>query len=134
MQYSYKLDYWGNSYAEAVRGLEQVLRERYGGEFEARIFKIRICGPKVSAKYYFPRNFVEAENDREADFVISMSNYVPAADKVVELDECRQMMAGIQIHSVERMNTMLSVVIDRRGLKTYVAEGAPARARPKAMP
>jgi len=121
----YKLDYWGNSYAEAVRGLESVLRERYGGEFEARTFKIRICGPKVAAKYYFPRNFVEAENEREADFVIALSNYVPAATRIVELDECRQMMAGIQIHSVERMNVMLSVVIDRRDLKLDVAQRTP---------
>jgi len=126
----YKLDYWGNSYAEAVRGLEGVLRERYGGEFEARRFKIRICGPKVPAKYYFPRNFVEAENDREADFVIAMSNYVPTATRIVELDECRQMMAGIQIHSVERMNVMLSVVIDRRALKLDMASRTPTRRAP----
>lgn len=125
----YKLDYWGNSYAEAVHGLEQVLRERYGGEFESRTFKIRICGPKVAAKYYFPRNFVEAENDREADFVISLSNYVPAATTVVELDECRQVMAGIQIYTVERMNVLLSVVIDRRALKIETASRTPSRQR-----
>ncbi len=130
----FKLDYWGNSYAEAVRGLEHTLRERYAGEFEARTFKIRICGPKVSARYYFPPNFVEAENDREADFVISMLNYAPASAKLVEIEECKRIMAGEQIYGVERENTLLSVVIDRRALKIETAERIPKSSRASLVP
>lgn len=129
----YKLDYWGNSYAEAVHGLERTLRARYGKEFEAHTFKVRICGPKVSAKYYFPRNFVEAENDRDADFVISMSSHVPDSAKVVELDECRKVMAGHQIYGVERLKTLLSVVIDRRAIKTEIETAARIPNRPRSM-
>ena len=130
----YKLDYWGNSYAEAVRGLERTLRDRYQGEFEARTFRIRICGPKVSAKYYFPPNFVEAANDREADFVISMLNYAPATARIVEVEECKRVMAGEQIYGVERENTLLSVVIDRRALKLETASRSSGPARGLARP
>ncbi len=110
----YKLDYWGNSYAEAVRGLERALRDRYKEDFAAHTFKIRVCGPKVSAKYYFPPNFVEADSDREADFVISMLNHVPENATLVEIEECKGVIAGQQIYGVERANALLSVVIDRR--------------------
>src|SRR5262249_50839301 len=53
----FKLDYWANSYAEAVRGLEDYLRREYGANFEEREFTVAVCGPPISARYYFPDNF-----------------------------------------------------------------------------
>ena len=75
----------------------------------------------------------EAASDRDADFVIAMSNYVPTTNRIVELEECRQVMSGIQIHSVERMNALLSVVIDRRAFKLETASRQPIR-RPRRVP
>lgn len=112
----FKLDYWGNSYAEAVRGLADRLREDYGDEFEERSFKVRVCGPKAPASYYFPANFeMTGEND-EADFVISMSAYAPAGIKTPE-GECDTALAGREIYRVERLDALMSVVIDRRDVK-----------------
>ena len=123
----FKLDYWGNSYAEAVRGLADKLREDYGDEFEARTFKVRICGPKAPASYYFPANFeVTSEND-EADFVISMSAYAPAGIKTPEA-ECGTALAGREIYRVERLEALMSLVIDRRDIKL-----ASARAQVQAV-
>ena len=56
-QRNFKLDYWANSYAEAVHGLENYLRKQYGADFEEREFTVAVCGPPVSAAYYFPANF-----------------------------------------------------------------------------
>ena len=131
----FKLDYWGNSYAEAVRGLVDRLREDYGDEFEARSFKVRICGPKAPASYYFPPNFeTTAENDA-ADFVISMSAYAPAGIKTPEA-ECGTALAGREIYRVERLEALLSLVIDRRDVKLATARAqvqADARRRFRAV-
>ena len=56
-QRKFKLDYWANSYAEAVQGLEDYLRAEYGADFEEREFTVAVCGPPISAGYYFPPNF-----------------------------------------------------------------------------
>src|SRR5438067_2133286 len=56
-QHKFKLDYWANSYAEAVQGLENYLRTEYGADFEEREFTVAVCGPSISADYYFPPNF-----------------------------------------------------------------------------
>lgn len=130
----FKLDYWGNSYAEAVRGLTDKLRSDYGDEFEARNFKVRICGPKAPASYYFPPNFeVTSEND-QADFVISMSAYAPAGIKTPE-SECDTALAGREIYRVERLEALMSLVIDRRDIKLASARAqvqADARRRIRA--
>jgi len=41
-QRKFKLDYWANSYAEAVRGLEDYLRHEYGADFEEREFTVAV--------------------------------------------------------------------------------------------
>ena len=116
----FKLDYWGNSYAEAVRGLADKLRQDYGDEFEARTFKVRICGPKAPASYYFPPNFEVTSENEQADFVISMSAYAPAGIKTPEA-ECDTALAGREIYRVERLEALMSLVIDRRDIKLATA-------------
>src|SRR5258708_22875605 len=56
-QQKFKIDYWANSYAEAVRGLQTYLQNQYGADFEEREFTVAVCGPPVSPAYYFPGNF-----------------------------------------------------------------------------
>ena len=55
----FKLDYWANSYAEAVQGLEDYSARRIRRRFHGRTISPSLaCGPPVSAAYYFPPNFI----------------------------------------------------------------------------
>jgi hypothetical protein len=99
----FKLDYWANSYAEAVAGLVDHLRAEYGADFMNHDFTVADCGPPLSAAYYFPSNFVFTSNPREAEFFIAFTK-----------DRCNKTLPGKEIFRVERMGTLLSVVIDRR--------------------
>jgi hypothetical protein len=99
----FKLDYWANSYAEAVNGLEQYLRARYGAQFPKRNFTVAVCGPAVSAVSYFPSNFTYTRDRQAAEFFIAFTK-----------DDCEKSLPGKVIYRVKRMGTLLSEVIDRR--------------------
>jgi hypothetical protein len=101
----FKLDYWANSYAEAVQGLEDYLRGEYGAEFMDHDFTVAVCGPPASAAYYFPANFIFAPDRETAEFFIAFTK-----------DNCNDALPGKEIFRVERMNTLLSVVLDRRDI------------------
>jgi hypothetical protein len=104
-QNTFKLDYWANSYAEAVRGLETYLQREYGPDFEKRRFTVAVCGPPASAIYYFPGNFRFAHQRDTADFFIAFTK-----------DNCNRALPGREIYRVERMGALLSVVLDRRDI------------------
>src|SRR5579884_1156632 len=99
----FKLDYWANSYAEAVRGLAERLRAQYGPDFDEHDFTVAVCGPPAPAVYYFPPNFHYTKFPAKADFFIAFTK-----------DNCDHALAGRAIYRVERMDTLLSVVLDRR--------------------
>jgi hypothetical protein len=102
-QHKFKLDYWANSYAEAVRGLETYLSTMYGPNFEDREFTVAVCGPPISADYYFPANFRFTRQRTQADFFIAFTK-----------DNCDRSLPGRPVYRVERMGALLSVVLDRR--------------------
>jgi hypothetical protein len=102
-QRRFKLDYWANSYAEDVRGLERVLRAQYGADFEDREFTVAVCGPATSARYFFPPNFRLTYKLAAADFFIAFTK-----------DNCDETLPGLPVYRVERMGALLSEVIDRR--------------------
>ena len=102
-QQKFKLDYWANSYAEAVQGLENYLYAAYGPDFEDREFTVAVCGPPISADYYFPENFRFTRQRFQADFFIAFTK-----------DNCDRSLLGRPIYRVERMGALLSVVLDRR--------------------
>ena len=79
----FKLDYWANSYAEAVGGLEDHLRAEYGADFMNHDFTVAVCGPPVSAAYYFPSNFIFTANREDAEFFIAFTK-----------DDCEKTVAG----------------------------------------
>jgi hypothetical protein len=99
----FKLDYWANSYAEAVRGLRNYLHKQYGADFEEREFTVAIEGPPVSARYYFPANFRQVLDPRDADFVIGFT-----------LDDTDHYLTDLPVYRVVRMGALLSVVVDHR--------------------
>ena len=109
----FKLDYWANSYAEAVDGLENYLEMQYGLDFMDRDFTVAVCGPPISADYFFPKNFTFSEDREHADFFIAFTK-----------DDCNNSLPGTEIFRVERMGALLSVVLDRRD-----AVAAEARAK-----
>jgi hypothetical protein len=102
-QRKFKLDYWANSYAEAVQGLESFLITAYGLDFEDREFTVAVCGPPISADYYFPANFRYTRQRAQADFFIAFTK-----------DNCDRTLPGRPVYRVERMGALLSVVLDRR--------------------
>jgi hypothetical protein len=114
----FKLDYWANSYAEDVRGLETYLRRQYGAEFARRQFDVAVCGPPTPAYYYFPPNFHLSTEDK-ADFFIAFTK-----------DNCDRKLPGRPVYQVERMGALLSVVIDRRAIVHNVDALRPAAAPP----
>jgi hypothetical protein len=107
----FKLDYWANSYAEAVQGLEDYLRAEYGQDFMDHDFTVGVCGPPGSAGYYFPRNFIYTPDRDQAQFFIAFTK-----------DNCDKALPGKVIYRVMRLDTLLSLVIDRRDVLTH---GAP---------
>jgi hypothetical protein len=119
-QHKFKLDYWANSYAEAVQGLEDYLRAEYGPDFEEHEFTVAVCGPPISAGYYFPPNFRFVRDRTRADFFIAFTK-----------DNCERSLPGRPIYRVERMGALLSLVLDRRDL---VAEQRAAKHASAASP
>jgi hypothetical protein len=104
-QHKFKLDYWANSYSEAVHGLEDYLRTEYGADFEDREFTVAVCGPPISADYYFPPNFRFTRRVAEAEFFIAFTK-----------DNCDRSLPGRPVYRVARMGALLSVVLDRRAV------------------
>jgi hypothetical protein len=114
----YELDYWGNSYAEAVHELAQYLeRERAGGRY--RVYRVAVCSSGTSASYFFPPFLKMARDDFETDFYIS----------VTRLD-CDDAYQGDEIITVERDGAILSVVKDRRRLREEHPERMHVMAEP----
>jgi hypothetical protein len=111
-QRKFKLDYWANSYAEAVQGLETSLVTAYGLDFEDREFTVAVCGPPISADYYFPANFRYTRQRTQADFFIAFTK-----------DDCDRVLPGRPVYRVERMGALLSIVLDRRQILTEQRSG-----------
>jgi hypothetical protein len=99
----FKLDYWANSFAEAVRGLETRLRQQYGADFEDREFTVAVQGPVVSARYYFPPNFRSVTSAKDADFVIGLS-----------LQDAGRSLTDRPYVKITRLGALMSVVVDHR--------------------
>ncbi len=108
----FKLDYWANSYDEAVHGLEDYLQAQYGADFMDRDFTVAVCGPPISADYFFPKNFIPSDDRAHADFFIAFTK-----------DDCHKSLPGEVVYRVERMGALLSVVLDRREI--VAAQGRP---------
>ena len=81
-----------------------------------RDFTVAVCGPPISADYFFPKNFTFSEDREYADFFIAFTK-----------DDCNNSLPGTEIFRVERMGALLSVVLDRRDI---VAAAARAKSRP----
>jgi len=120
-QRKFKMDYWANSYAEAVRGLEAYLNAQYGADFEEREFSVAICGPPISARYFFPANFRLTHQPHKADFFIAFTQ-----------DNCDRSLPGKPVYRVERMGALLSVVLDHRD--ALADQRAPKRPLAGALP
>lgn len=97
------LDYWANSYGEAVEGLEHWLQKHEKGAARHR-YRVAVCGPPGSAVPFFPKNLVYEENRDRADFYIAFTR-----------NDCHRSIAGKTVYRVERLDTVLSVVLDLRG-------------------
>ena len=102
---NFELDYWGNSYAEAVTELADYLRrETPGGP--KQVYRVAVCSSGTSASYFFPPFLTMAKDEYDADFYIAVTRL-----------GCDAEMEGNEIIRIERDGATLSVVKDRRRLK-----------------
>lgn len=98
----YELDYWGNSYKEAVELLVGFLDSEGGRTGQGKV-RVAVWGPFVSAAYYFPEGLVPVRKSEEADFLITFTRW-----------GFHEVAPGKRIAAVERLGAVLSVVHDLR--------------------
>jgi hypothetical protein len=99
----FKLDYWANSYREAAHDLTAWLRAKDGARFEHERFRVAACGPPGSIVYFLPPQLVYVADRNTADFYIAFTK-----------DGCDKSIAGKPVARVERLGTLLSIVLDLR--------------------
>jgi hypothetical protein len=97
------LDYWATSYEEAVDGLEAWLKQHDPANAARHQYRVAVCGPPGSAVPFFPKNFVYEANRDRADFYIAYTRHA-----------CDRSIKGGTVYRVERLGTLLSVVLDLR--------------------
>lgn len=102
---NYEMDYWANSYKEAVELLTDYLKHKDSAQFQQKTYTIAVCGPWFSAEYYFPDNFKIEPDFQKADFLISFTRF-----------NCDQVPLGGRIAAVKRMGVELSVIKDLKSL------------------
>lgn len=102
----YELDYWGNSYHEAVERLVDYVADEEARTGTRRSYSVMVCSSGTSAAYFFPRNLLLTGDDQKADFYISTTRL-----------GCDDEYDGDTIVTVERDDAVLSVVKDRRRLR-----------------
>lgn len=112
----YELDYWGNSYHEAVDRLAEYIKDEESRTEVSRVYRVIVCSSGTSAAYFFPKNLVLSGDEKKADFYISNTRL--GCDKVFD---------GDTIITVERDDAILSVVKDRRRLRATAPERLEAR-------
>ena len=103
---AYELDYWGNSLLEATKDLADYIAMENGDKPVSRVYKVAVCGHRLSAAYFFPDYMEFTKKLDEADFIVAFTQ-----------GNCQRHFEGRQIISVERFGVALSVVKDRRYLK-----------------
>ncbi|PKU24832.1 glycosyltransferase family 39 protein [Telmatospirillum siberiense] len=103
---AYELDYWGNSLVEATKDLAEYIAMENGDKPITRVYKVAVCGHRLSAAYFFPEYMEFTKKLDDADFLVAFTQA-----------NCHRHFEGRQIISVERFGVALSVVKDRRYLK-----------------
>ncbi|HYM02868.1 MAG TPA: glycosyltransferase family 39 protein [Stellaceae bacterium] len=99
----FKLDYWANSYREAANDLTAWLKAKDGPRFEHEKFRVAACGPPGSIMDFLPPQLVYVADRTKADFYVAFTK-----------DGCDKSIAGRPVARVERLGTLLSVVLDLR--------------------
>ncbi|MBL8701446.1 MAG: hypothetical protein JNK67_23915 [Alphaproteobacteria bacterium] len=107
----YELDYWGNSYREAVERLVELVASEGRGEANSGPYRVMVCSAGTSAAYFFPPSLNLARSEYEADFYIASTRL-----------GCDEEYDGDIIAAVRRDGATLSVVKDRRGLRASAPE------------
>lgn len=97
----YELDYWANSYKEAVELLREHVSANDSGE--RRAVRVWAVGAARSASYYYPDHFVPVSGPDEADYAISFTRW-----------DLHRRVPGRTIAQVRRQGATLAVVKEIR--------------------
>ena len=109
----FELDYWGTSLGEASRELARLTQS--AAAKGSRKLKVFVCGDRMSAEYYLPKDYQIAATWEEADFIVAPMEQT-----------CRGVLKRSPkiLAEVRRAGAVLSRVFDLRP-----AEAAPPLAR-----
>lgn len=118
----YELDYWGNSYREAVRRLAAYVRDEEARTGVHRTYRVLVCAEGSSAAYFFPQDLTLARDEHDADFYLSVTRL-----------GCDREYAGDTIITVDRDGAVLSLVKDRRRLRALAPDRLAERPVPGRM-
>jgi 4-amino-4-deoxy-L-arabinose transferase-like glycosyltransferase len=121
-QNRFELDYWGNSYREAVQDLSRFVHDEERRTGVRRTYEVMVCAEGTSASYFFPKDLVLAKDPREADFYLSVTRL-----------GCDKEYDGDTIITVSRDDAVLSLVKDRRHLRATAPERLEEHRVPGAM-
>ena len=99
----YELDYWGNSYPEAIRILVKQLNEREGPRWPMLRYRVYACGAMDALAAELPDSFVMTDSPLKADFYFGIMG-----------GECRGWDWGKLVVQVTRFGMPLSYVRDNR--------------------
>jgi hypothetical protein len=98
----YEMDYWANSYKEAVETIQKYAKKRDGDDFEKRTYMIYADGPYLSAIYYFPENFKYTSNPNVADFFFVHTRW-----------NLEKNLPGKPLTSVSKMGVVLTLINEK---------------------
>lgn len=115
----YELDYWGDSYREAVKRLAAYVSAEERRTGVHKVYRVLVCAEGSSAAYFFPPDLTLARNEYDADFYLSNTRL-----------GCDKEYDGDTIITVDRDGTVLSLVKDRRRLRAM----APDRLKERLVP
>lgn len=104
----FDLDYWGESYAEAVRGLTAYVADERHTAGPSRKLRLFVCGSNTSAGYFLPSPLDITDTPKDADFILGGDISNP---KCLRLN----LPAHRTVVTVTRRGALLSYVLDLRG-------------------
>jgi len=99
----YEMDYWANSYKEAVETIEKYAKKRDRADFENRTYMIYADGPYLSAIYYFPKNFKHTLDPKIADFYFVHTRW-----------NLEKKLPGKPLTSVSKMGVVLTLINEKQ--------------------
>jgi hypothetical protein len=100
-------DYWVNIMPEAVHELHEFLDRTEPSSAQTHLYRVAVCGERVSYEEYARPNLIRTPDWHRADFYIAPTHM-----------NCDRSLNGKVIAKIERMGVTIGVVKDRRATRS----------------